>query len=254
MGKDAFCPCPIFFTIFCSENRIRIRLYLLVGIICLTPFDLPEYKCPINFIQEKMIAMEQDNFSNDGPQSKLIDAAIALFSEKGYAATSVREIVELAGVSKPVLYYYFKNKEGLFNAILDEASAWQEEIIRDVLDSPQSATEKLLILYTHIDEAFQEHPDFFRFIHALILGLPQGNPAYDLERFHRRMIDLVREIYQQGRAKGEFLEADPEDFASLIMGVNDFCLHLECLNPEKGDSERPKRLLNLALKGLKNKD
>ncbi|MBW2208934.1 MAG: helix-turn-helix transcriptional regulator, partial [Deltaproteobacteria bacterium] len=44
----------------------------------------------------------------------LLEAATALFAQKGYAGTSVREIVERAGVTKPVLYYYFENKEGLF--------------------------------------------------------------------------------------------------------------------------------------------
>ncbi|MCE1227092.1 MAG: TetR/AcrR family transcriptional regulator, partial [Geobacteraceae bacterium] len=47
-------------------------------------------------------------------RQRLLDAALQLFSTKGYAATSVRELVEAAGVTKPVLYYYFKNKEGLY--------------------------------------------------------------------------------------------------------------------------------------------
>ena len=40
-------------------------------------------------------------------------AAARLFAERGYDATSVREIVEAAGVAKPTLYYYFRSKEGL---------------------------------------------------------------------------------------------------------------------------------------------
>ncbi|MBN2125321.1 MAG: helix-turn-helix transcriptional regulator, partial [Deltaproteobacteria bacterium] len=52
----------------------------------------------------------------------LLMAGITLFAEKGYASTAVREIVAHAGVTKPVLYYYFQNKEGLFRAILDAAA------------------------------------------------------------------------------------------------------------------------------------
>jgi hypothetical protein len=40
-------------------------------------------------------------------RERLLEAGIALFAEKGYASTSVREIVARAGVTKPVLYYYF---------------------------------------------------------------------------------------------------------------------------------------------------
>ncbi|NIW00329.1 TetR family transcriptional regulator, partial [Candidatus Saccharibacteria bacterium] len=52
--------------------------------------------------------------NNNRPNAKTLDArerlletAIGMFAQKGYAGTSVREIAEQAGVSKPVLYYYF---------------------------------------------------------------------------------------------------------------------------------------------------
>ena len=45
-------------------------------------------------------------------------AAARLFAERGYDATSVREIVAAAGVAKPTLYYYFRSKEGLASALL----------------------------------------------------------------------------------------------------------------------------------------
>ena len=63
------------------------------------------------------------NVLESNSRERLLETATELFAEKGYAATSVREIVERAGVSKPVLYYYFKSKEGLFYAILDWAAA-----------------------------------------------------------------------------------------------------------------------------------
>ena len=50
--------------------------------------------------------------------SKLLEAAVRLFATKGYPATSTREIVEAAGVTKPMLYYYFQNKEGLLAAAI----------------------------------------------------------------------------------------------------------------------------------------
>ena len=50
--------------------------------------------------------------------NKLLEAAVRLFAHKGYPATSTREIVEAAGVTKPMLYYYFQSKEGLLAAAL----------------------------------------------------------------------------------------------------------------------------------------
>ncbi|MDR2749575.1 MAG: TetR/AcrR family transcriptional regulator, partial [Clostridiales bacterium] len=65
----------------------------------------------------------------------MLEIALDLFAAKGYDATGVAEITELAQVSKPVLYYHFKNKEGLlkeilrihyedFNAKLEKASVY----------------------------------------------------------------------------------------------------------------------------------
>ncbi|MEW6332658.1 MAG: helix-turn-helix domain-containing protein, partial [Thermodesulfobacteriota bacterium] len=47
-------------------------------------------------------------------REKLLRAALTLFTRRGYSATTVRELVAAAGVTKPVLYYYFGSKEGLF--------------------------------------------------------------------------------------------------------------------------------------------
>ncbi len=47
-------------------------------------------------------------------RQRLLRAASDLFAQKGYAATTVREIVAAVGVTKPVLYYYFGSKEGLY--------------------------------------------------------------------------------------------------------------------------------------------
>ena len=51
--------------------------------------------------------------------NRLLEAAVSLFAHKGYPATSTREIVEAAGVTKPMLYYYFQSKEGLLAAALE---------------------------------------------------------------------------------------------------------------------------------------
>lgn len=51
-------------------------------------------------------------------EERLLDAALTLFAEKGYEATSVREIIEATGVTRPVLYYYCSSKEDLFKRLV----------------------------------------------------------------------------------------------------------------------------------------
>ena len=92
--------------------------------------------------------------TDDSPESsareRILETAIGMFAEKGYAGTSVREIVEQAGVSKPVLYYYFQSKEGLFLAILEMAENLQTELLARILESAGNVLERLLLLYRQI--------------------------------------------------------------------------------------------------------
>lgn len=180
----------------------------------------------------------------------LLVTATALFAKKGYAGVSVREIVEAAGMTKPMLYYYFSNKEGLFRSILDWGANIQEEILLKATTSEGRVMERLNLLYRSTYERVLEHMDFFRLIHNLIFGPPQGAPQYDLDVYHVRMMEAIKAIYLDGVEKGEVRREDPDEVAALIMGVIDFCFHAVFLHPEYENYERPERLLRLAFKGL----
>ena len=69
----------------------------------------------------------------------ILQAAVRLFARKGYEATSTREIVEAAGVTKPMIYYYFKNKEGLYEAVLTRFLSQFAVRLRAVVDEPRAA-------------------------------------------------------------------------------------------------------------------
>src|SRR3954469_14417239 len=61
--------------------------------------------------------------------------AARLFATHGYEATSVRMIVEAAGVTKPTLYYHFVSKEGLAQAVLTLPMAALADAMRSILES-----------------------------------------------------------------------------------------------------------------------
>ena len=53
-------------------------------------------------------------------RAQILEAALKLFSHRGYGATSVRDIAESAGVSKGNVYHHFSDKETIFRALLDQ--------------------------------------------------------------------------------------------------------------------------------------
>jgi TetR/AcrR family transcriptional regulator len=207
----------------------------------------------ISRVGEGVLRVEQGERNRNhepGARKELLLAAITLFAEKGYASTSVREIVSLAGVSKPVLYYYFQSKEGLFQAILDWAAEEQEVILGEALRKPGTALERIVHLYRRIYQGLMENVQLFKLINHLFFGPPQGAPSYDIERFHRRMAEVIKAIYLEGVGGGEVREIDPDEATLLVLGVTDYCFHLDYLHPESMDPERAGRLLRLAFQGL----
>ncbi len=206
------------------------------------------------FFEEKTVTQsnKQPIFPQTGPdvRERLIQAGTALFARKGYAATSVREIVARAGITKPVLYYHFKNKEGLFRAIMDGAACLQDKIIAESMDTEGSTLSRVTCLFQRFFRGVAEHRNITRMIHNLLFGPPQGAPDYDVDRFHRALVEAVESIYKKGLKQGDVRDVDPCEAAYLILGTLDFCVHLDLLHPEAYDPERPGRLLDLAFRGL----
>ena len=183
-------------------------------------------------------------------KERLLEAGTALFGERGYAGTFVREIVDRAGVTKPMLYYYFKSKEGMFYTILDGAAEQQEVILAQALEAPGAVLDRLIYLYCRIYEGLIEHQNLFKMIYNLVFGPRQGAPDYDIDQYHRRMVNAIKTIYLEELARGEVKKADADEVAILVLSLLDFCLHMEYVHLDSPDPERPERLLRLAFQGL----
>jgi len=183
-------------------------------------------------------------------RERLLETATAFFAEKGYAGTSVREIVEKAGVSKPVLYYYFKSKEGLFYAILEWAADVQRSILDEIFEARGTVLERFMFLYRRVQEGIQQYKSLYIMIHGLVYGPPEGVPEYDFASFQRRMLDAVKRIYTEGLSSGDIRKVDAEEVAFLVLGLMDFSLNMDMVLPELADAKRPERLLQLAFQGL----
>ena len=187
-----------------------------------------------------------------GTRERLLETAAHLFAEKGYASTSVREIVARAGVSKPVLYYYFQSKEGLYYAILKWGAEVQKKIIDDVFETSGTVQDRIIFLYRRIYEEIQAYQGLYKMIHGLIYGPPRGAPEYDFPIYHRQMFNAVKRICFEGLSSGEIkkTDADVDEVAFLVLSLIDFSLNMEKIQPELADPQRPERLLRLAFHGI----
>ena len=81
---------------------------------------------------------------------EIVEAALALFSEKGFAATRLDEIAARAGVSKGALYLYFATKEDLFQAVVTRAVAPDLERVRAFARAHEGTFAELLSILVRL--------------------------------------------------------------------------------------------------------
>jgi AcrR family transcriptional regulator len=188
---------------------------------------------------------------NPAAAERLMTAALQLFITQGYSATAVREIVEAAGVTKPVLYYYFKNKEGLYRAIMEKAYGIFEHQVAVTIDTPGTARERMLRFCLGLFDSVMENLAIVRLIYAIYFGPPQGAPLYDLDLFYDRMLEILEGMAAEGVESGELRPVPPGDMAwAVISALNTSMEEQLCRATPRIDRDGLIRVLNLILDGL----
>lgn len=141
----------------------------------------------------------------DRPQ-EITDAALAAFAEKGYAATRVDDVAKRAGVSKGLLYLYFKTKEELFKAVVRSFVVPRIDALTEIIESSELSSEEFL------------RGPFLDFVKTLPgspisvvirLMIAEGPKHPDLVQFYwdnvvSRGLGAISELLQRGVQTGEF--------------------------------------------------
>jgi len=189
--------------------------------------------------------------SDETVRERLITCATKLFTRKGYTATTVREIVEAAGVTKPVLYYYFRNKEGIYLELIRGAYAKFDALLDSSREQWGSVTERLLRFSDHVFSLFMENIEVARLMYSIYYGPPQGAPFFDFDTYHLKFQDAMRRLVKEGIRKGEFCKGNAEDIMWAITGVVNVAMEVRLCHPEMGmERKRLVRILRLILQGI----
>ncbi|QEM66912.1 TetR/AcrR family transcriptional regulator [Geobacter sp. FeAm09] len=196
---------------------------------------------------------QQHDITSPQPETRgrLLRAALDLFTQRGYSATSVREICAAAGVTKPVLYYHFKSKEGMYRALLEEPFCRFGAILATFSHPEGSAAQQVLDLCDRIFTLFSEHLNVARLMHVIYYGPPQGAPFFDFEVFHRKLHDLVKELVAAGIHKGELRPGNVEDMSWVLIGTLNVALEEQlCQRRPRLDRAGLGRLIRLVVQGF----
>jgi TetR/AcrR family transcriptional regulator len=186
-------------------------------------------------------------------RGRLLESAIDIFNQRGYAASTVREIVEASGVTKPVLYYYFGSKEGIYTEIMTQVL----ENFRQSLAEPGLPGTNSRVRIQHLCEKIytmaHENVKVVRLIHAIFYGPPQGAPpCFRPETFHDLFHEAIVKLVREGIRSGEFSRTREDIMAYAIEGVFNFTIDLELAPPGRSIGiEGLRSVLEVIFAGMK---
>src|ERR1041385_700738 len=160
--------------------------------------------------------------------AEIVSAALDLFVEKGFAATKMEQIGARAGVTKGTVYLYFRSKEDLFRAVLEESIVPTVEAGEQMIDAHRgSASELFRTLVRTWWSVIGRHPTSG--IPKLIMSEAANFPAL-AEIFFEKVIQRGRNLFattiQLGIDRGEFRQVNVDNAVRLALApLTSFVIH-----------------------------
>ena len=150
-------------------------------------------------------------------KQRILTGALDVFKSKGLEGATMDEIANQSGFGKATLYYYFKSKEDVFSAILEEGwiNIWEslEPIIADQ-KSPRKAFVNLLI---KIAEIAQERPGLFEFLFNAPKTIKLEKQPW--KEYQHRLYGVIQGLLEDGVKAGEFPKINPELMFKALGGL-----------------------------------
>jgi AcrR family transcriptional regulator len=186
----------------------------------------------------------------------LLRAALRRFAHSGYAAASVQHIVGDARVSKPALYYYFKDKAGLFQALVNEAHDAEYRVMQAGAARARALRGQLTEILADLFDFFQSNRELMRISLATAFASPGELPP-NLRYIEKcaRNFEFIHSLMKQALKRGE-LDArfDSRELAFGFYGQANIHLMAHLVVPDcRLNRATAKRIVKLFLSGAASK-
>jgi len=152
-------------------------------------------------------------------KQKILDVAMELFAARGYDAVGIQEIVEIAGVTKPVLYHYFNSKHGLLEAAL----AFNfEGFMKDLAQAADYHGDLTLALQNVAKLFFgfaSQNPTAFRTRLALYFAPPQSEAHRAVLRYNEEQSRIIEEMFRVAVKDHGNMRGRQRAYAATFLGM-----------------------------------
>lgn len=152
-------------------------------------------------------------------KEKIFLTAAELFSKSGYDSVSVREICDAAGITKPVLYYYFKDKESLLKELIEETFRIGDELKQKYFKEENDFFENIyavIKIYKVFLKRYRPFAQFSAFLNTMTI--PDELVKRKTERAGNEM-KLFKKYLKYGQDIGYVAkDSDIDSLANIIIG------------------------------------
>lgn len=182
----------------------------------------------------------------------MLDAAVTVFAQKGYHETSMDDIAEQAGISKPMVYLYLGSKEELFARCLEQESSRLLQAIAEAVDAGSAADEQLWRALHAVFTVVSEHRDGWNVLHR------QGMKATGAlgERaagLRDQTVEVVRQLLAKAWTIGRRRKAHAEEVqmcAYALVGAAESVADWLADHPDVTPEIAARRLMTISWVGL----
>jgi len=136
-------------------------------------------------------------------KARIAQVARREFARRGFDATSIRQIVAEARVTKPVLYYYFKNKRDLFLSLLEEAVAPLCDEVERIASGDGTPRDRMVEIIAAVLRFVEKRPDEFRLLHRAVERREREVQVL-AQKYFRRNFQAISGVLQDGVDRGDF--------------------------------------------------
>ncbi|RRQ28658.1 TetR/AcrR family transcriptional regulator [Rhodococcus sp. Eu-32] len=152
-------------------------------------------------------------------ENQILDQATRLFAEKGFASTTLQDIADATGLTRPALYHYVANKDALLARLVSESTETPAAVLHDINERTDlSPTEKLRKMATAIAINQAQSSDRFKLIIRSEADLPE-EISRKYQQSRRHVLKEFVLVIERGIKTGEMRPVDPRTAALGIIGM-----------------------------------
>ncbi len=149
----------------------------------------------------------------------ILQTALKLFAEHGFATTGIQEVTQTSGIAKPTLYYYFGSKEGLLEGILEKFFKPLLDNLTTVSNCPSDVPGSLYKFAETVFKFAAENKDFYRMLLSMGFDPPQSRTYLIIKPYLEKEYEIFESFFKAAQQFHGNMKDREKQYALSFIGL-----------------------------------